>query len=71
MDCEKTMNVMTRILNALAFANVGNQCEFNALLRQTDLPSASGQNQTQHGPDSAASDTSSLAPVIRHVQGAL
>ena len=65
------MNVMTRILNALAFANVGNQFEFNALLRQTDLPSVSGQNQTQHGPDTAASETTSVAPGIRHAQGAL
>ncbi|MGB9093208.1 MAG: hypothetical protein WCB93_03775 [Gallionella sp.] len=64
------MNLMTKILNALAFANVGNQGEFNALLRQVDLPSAAGQNPAQRGPVSAVSDTSS-APEIRHAQGAL
>lgn len=65
------MNLMTKILNALAFANVGNQAEFNTLLRQVDLPSASSQNQAQRGSVSAASDTSSGAPEIRHAQGAL
>ena len=65
------MNVMTKLLNALAFANVGNQGEFNTLLRQVDLPSASGQNQAQRGSVSAAADTSSAAPGIRHAQGAL
>ena len=65
------MNLMTKILNALAFANVGNQDQFNTLLRQVDLPSASGQKQAQHGPVSAVSDTSSGAPAIRHAQGAL
>ena len=65
------MNVMTKILNALAFANVGNQHEFNALLRQVDQQPASAQNQTQHAPVYGVSDTcSSVAPGIRHAQGA-
>jgi hypothetical protein len=65
------MTFMTKLLNALAFANVGNQGEFNTLLRQVDLPSASGQNQAPRGSVSAASDTPSGAPEIRHAQGAL
>ncbi len=65
------MNVMTRILNALAFANVGNQNEFNVLLRQVDLSSASQQASAQSGPLSARSDTPSAAHGIRHAQSAL
>ena len=65
------MNVMTKILNALAFANVGNQGEFNALLRQIDAPPASGEDQARRGPASAAPGTSSVAPGIRHAQSAL
>ena len=64
------MNLMTKILNALAFANVGNQDQFNTLLRQVDLPSATGQNPAQRGPVSATADTAS-APEIRHAHGAL
>jgi hypothetical protein len=65
------MNVMTRLLNALTFANVGNQNEFNTLLRQVDLSSASQQDCNQRGPVSARSDTSSATPGIQHAQGAL
>ena len=65
------MNVMSKILNALAFANVGNQHEFNIQLRQIDLPSAVGQPQTPCGSFSAQSGTSSVAPGIGHAQGAL
>ena len=65
------MNLMTKLLNALAFANVGNQGEFNTLLRQADLPSASGEKQAPRGSVSAGSDTSSGAQEIRHAQGAL
>jgi hypothetical protein len=62
---------MTKILNALAFANVGNQGEFNTLLRQVELSSAAGKNEAQRGSVSAAAGTSSAAPGIRHAQGAL
>lgn len=65
------MNLMTKILNALAFANVGNQNEFNTLLRRIEPSSAAGQNPAQRGSVSAAADTSSAAPGIRHAQGAL
>lgn len=65
------MNVMTRILNALAFANVGNQNEFNVLLRQADSSSASHSDQPQRGSVSTCPDMSSTAPGIRHAQGAL
>lgn len=61
------MNVMTRIFNALAFANVGNQNEFNVLLRQVDLPSASPLDQDLRGSVSLRSDaTSSVGPGMQH-----
>jgi len=62
---------MTKILNALAFANVGNEWEFERLLRQVDLSSVPGKNQARRGTGSAASGTTSGTPGIRHVQGAL
>jgi len=65
------MNVMTKILNALAFANLNSLDELRAQLRQTDPTSASGQDQTQQGSVSVVSDTSTVAPGIRHAQGAL
>lgn len=65
------MNAMTRILNALAFANVNNLSEFRTLLRQIDEPSAPGPQSTPRGPLSTASDSSSVTPVIRHIPGAL
>ena len=65
------MNVMTKLLNALAFANVGNQGEFNALLRQIESQPASGQDQARRGSASPASGASSVAPGIGHAQGAL
>lgn len=65
------MNVMTRILNALAFANAGNQRDFNNLLRQVDLPSALLQDHIQRGAVSTQFDTSSAAPGIQHAHGAL
>lgn len=65
------MNVMTRIINALAFANVGNQNEFNVLLRQVEPSSASQLYATPCGPVSARADTSSAAPSMRHAQSAL
>lgn len=64
------MNVMTRIINALAFANVGNQNEFNVLLRQVE-PSSTSKLATPCGPVSARADASSAAPSIRHAQSAL
>ncbi|MBI3430814.1 MAG: hypothetical protein HY018_01220 [Hydrogenophilales bacterium] len=64
------MKLMTKILNALTFANAGNQHEFNVLLRQTDFPPAAGPNLAQHGSVSATADTSSAAPAFRHAQGA-
>jgi len=69
--CEKTMNVMTRLLNALAFANIGNQNEFSVLLRQVDSSSALQLAPAPCGPVSTRSDTSSTAPGIQHAQGAL
>ena len=65
------MNVMTKIFNALAFANVNSLDELRTQLRQIDPTSASRQDQTQRGSVSVASDTSSVAPGIRHAQGAL
>lgn len=66
------MNVMTRILNALAFANAGNQREFNNMLRQVNLPSASLQDPLQRSAFAAQFDTSSSsASGIRHAHGAL
>ena len=65
------MNVMTKILNALAFANVNRVDELHAQLRQMDPASASRKDQTQNGSGSGMSDTPSTAPGIRHAQGAL
>ena len=65
------MNLMTKILNALAFANIGNQHQFNVLLRQVDRPSVPGQNPAPLGTVSALSDTASVAHGIHHAQGAL
>lgn len=65
------MNAMTRILNALAFANAGNQNDFNNLLRQVELPSASLQDSIQRSAFAAQFDTSSsAAPGIQHAHGA-
>ncbi len=65
------MNVMTRLLNALAFANIGNQNEFSVLLRQVDPSSASQREPAPRGPVSTQSDMSATAPGIQHAQGAL
>jgi len=64
------MNVMTRIINALAFANVGNQNEFNVLLRQVEPSSTSKLDETPCGAVSARADAYSAAPSIRHAQSA-
>lgn len=71
LDCEKTMNAVTKLLNALAFANVNTLDELRTQLRQIDTTSASGSDRTQHAPASAVSDASAVAPGIRHAQGAL
>ncbi len=65
------MNIMTRLLNALAFANVGNHNEFNVLLRQVDPSSALQLDPAPRGSVSVRSDMSSAAPGIRHAQSAL
>jgi hypothetical protein len=65
------MNAVTKILNALSFANVNNLGEFRALLRQIDQPSAAGQDQAQNRAVSAPSAPSSVAAEFRHAPGAL
>ncbi len=65
------MNLMTKILNALAFANVSNLGEFRSLLRQIDPPSAPVQDENQHRTISAEFDTPVATPGIRHAQGTL
>jgi hypothetical protein len=65
------MNLMTKILNALAFANIGNQHQFNVLLRQVDRPAVPGLNLAPLGTVSAQADTASVAHGIRHAQGTL
>lgn len=70
-DCEKNMNTMTKLLNALAFANVSNLNEFNALLRQVDLSPASRQDPVRRGPASVQPDAPSAVPGIRHAQSAM
>jgi len=70
-DCENTMNVMTRILNALVFANAGNQNSFNILLRQVNLSSDPLQNRIQCSPVSTRTEAYSATTPIRHAHGAL
>ena len=65
------MNVMTKILNALAFANIGNQHQFNVLLRQVDRPRVPGLEMVPLGPVSAQKDSVSVAHGIGHAHGAL
>ena len=42
----EAMNAFTRLLNALAFTNVGNLHDFDALLDTTDLPPVSQPDRT-------------------------
>ena len=65
------MNLMTKILDALAFANSGNQHQFNVMLRQIERPSVPGQNQVPLTTVCALSETASVAHGIHHAQGAL
>jgi hypothetical protein len=66
------MNAMSktakRIINALAFANVGNQNEFHTLLRRIDEPDTSVCEPAQ---SRAMAQASGNAPVIGHIQGAV
>mgnify|MGYP006974891012 CR=1 FL=1 len=68
---EQTMNLVTKLLNALAFSNVNNLGDLRALLRQIDSPSSSEQDQFLHGSVSALGDQPSVAPEFRRAQGAL
>lgn len=70
-DCENAMNVMTRILNALVFANAGNQNSFNILLRQVNPSPDLRQNPIQCSPVSTRTDAYSAAAQIRHAHGTL
>jgi hypothetical protein len=60
------MNAMIKagkdILNALAFANVGNYREFHALLRQTDRRVVSEDRKTQYRLVSDSTDSPAITP---------
>lgn len=64
------MNVMSKILDALAFANVNSADELRAQLDQLEA-SATAEAPRQHGPASGISDGPSAGSGIRHAQGAL
>ena len=69
------MNAITKtgqkILNALAFANVGNQGEFQALLAQMDEQPGSASGQAKPRLVSVSSDRPAMAPSITHIRQAL
>ena len=65
------MNVMNKILEALAFANVNSADELRAQLDQMERESATAEAARQHGPASGISDGPSAGSGIRHAQGAL
>lgn len=69
------MHTMTqafkKVLDALAFANVNNLTELHAQLQQVDEPAGSHVEPKRYGTISAASDPFSVAPDVRHIQGAL
>ena len=61
----------TKLLNALAFANVGNLNEFHALLRQNEEQRDSDSSATGSRQVSAAPQRPAITPAIRHMQQAL
>lgn len=62
------MNVFSKILNGLSFANVNNLGEFRALLRQIEQPASSTQDPAR---SAAAAESSAVAPEFGHAQGVL
>lgn len=65
------MNVMSKIIDALAFANINSADELRAQLDQLERASAAVEAPRQHGPASGLSDGPSAGSAIRHAQGAL
>lgn len=72
---EQTMPTITQaaktVFNALAFANVNNLTELRTQLHQIDKPVDSPVEPKRYKTVSAATDPFSVAPDVRHIQGAL